>query len=98
MEAPTVVDYDITVTYYIENGVDAATVQNNVNEAISRFVDWEQSKLGRDVVPSRLIQYIMVVNGVKRVEVTSPAYTTVDDTEVAKVGTILVTMGGGEDE
>jgi len=98
VEAPTVVDYDITATYYIENGIDATTVQNNVNEAVSRFVEWEQSKLGRDVVPSRLIQYIMAVNGVKRVEITSPAYTTVDNTEVAKAENISVTMGGGEDE
>ena len=98
VKAPTVVDYDITATYYIENGIDATTIQNNVNEAVSRFVEWEQSKLGRDIVPSRLVQYIMAVNGVKRVEVTSPAYTAVGNTEVPKVETISVTMGGGEDE
>ena len=96
--APTVVDYDITATYYIENGMDATTVQNNVNAAISNFTEWEQSKLGRDIVPSRLIQYIMAVNGVKRVDVTSPVYAALDDGEVAKVDNISVTMGGGEDE
>lgn len=98
VDAPTVVSYNITATYYIENGMDAATVQGNVNKAVNSFVGWEQSRLGRDVVPSRLIQYIMAVNGVKRVEITSPVYTAVDATEVAKVGTISITMGGGEDE
>ncbi len=96
--APEVVSYDITATYYIDESMDAATVQSAVNNAVTNFVAWEYSKLGRDIIPSRLVQYLMGVNGVKRVEVTSPVYTALDKNQVAKVGSTAITMGGSEDE
>lgn len=96
--APTVVSYDIDAKYYIDADADAATVQAAVTEAIAYYVLWQKSKLGRDIVPSRLIHKLMAVSGVKRVEVTAPTYTVLKGTEVAHEGTVSVTMAGSEDE
>ncbi|WP_295157109.1 baseplate J/gp47 family protein [Selenomonas sp. AE3005] len=96
--APEVIEYDIVATYYVDSSMDAAAVQQNINTAVANFIAWEYSKLGRDVVPSKLIQYMMGVNGVKRVDVTSPVYTASSKNQIAKVGTVTVTMGGSEDE
>jgi len=96
--APVAVTYDITATYYIMSGADSSTVQADVTAAVSEYVNWQKEKLGRDVNPSKLIQTIMAVNGVKRVNVTYPEYTTVSNTQVAVADNISVTMAGSEDE
>ena len=96
--APTLVNYDVDAKYYIDMDADAATVQANVSAAVAEYVLWQKSKLGRDIVPSRLIQKIMAVSGVKRIDVTTPVYTSVEGTQVAHEGTVSVTMAGSEDE
>jgi phage-related baseplate assembly protein len=96
--APVAVTYDITATYYIMSDADASTVQADVATAVSEYVGWQKEKLGRDINPSKLIQMLMAVSGVKRVNVTYPAYTTVSNTQVAVADNISVTMAGSEDE
>ena len=96
--APTLVNYDVDAKYYIDTDADVATVQANVSAAVAEYVLWQKSKLGRDIVPSRLIQKVMAVSGVKRIDVTTPVYTSVDGTQVAHEGTVSVTMAGSEDE
>lgn len=44
-----------------------------------------------------MIQLLMQA-GVKRVEVRAPAFATVKDNQVAKIGTTTVTNGGAESE
>lgn len=96
--APTVVSYDVSAKYYIDTDADAATVQKNVSSAMNEFVAWERAKLGRDINPSKIVQILMDVSGVKRVEVTSPAFTVVENTQVAHEGTVNVVMAGSEAE
>ena len=68
-----------------------------VNQAVGAFKKWQAEKMGRDVNPSYLIQLLMQA-GVKRVEVRAPAFATVKDNQVAKIGTTTVTNGGAESE
>lgn len=96
--APSIVGYNVAATYYIDKDADAATVQANVAAAVQNYVDWQKAVLGRDVVPSRLTQYISAVNGVKRVDVTAPAFADVAPTAVAHAGTVEVKMAGSEEE
>ena len=96
--APTAVSYDVTATYYIDSDADAATVKNNVATAVSSYTAWQRAALGRDINPSKLIQLVMAVSGVKRIDVTAPVFTEVSDNQVAQSGTVSVTMSGSEPE
>ena len=105
---PEQITYDVDVTYYIYAEADMTTVQAKVNEAVNKFVLWQNSVLGRDVNPSELHQAIQEIQGVKRVIIHQPGFLTVyrgNDAEgnyhpsqVAIASSISVTMGGAEDE
>ena len=105
VEDPTEVNYNITFTYYLQRGTDrpAADIAEDVAEATSAFALWQSGKLGRDINPSELIHRLMSVDGVKRVAVTAPVFTSLEDggdgetPELAKLGTVAITSGGYED-
>lgn len=98
VQAPTVQSYNIDLTYYIdtENISQETAIRNNVTAAVNEFVTWTKSKIGRDINPSELIRKV-VVAGAKRVEIRSPSFRVLDDTEVAIAGTVTVQYGGTED-
>ena len=95
---PTEVTYNLTLTYYIATSQSqaAAAIKSQVEQAIADFEKW-QRKLGRDINPTELITRIREA-GAKRVEVTYPVHTVIDDTEIPKVGTETITYGGLEDD
>lgn len=103
--APATVVYDIDITYYIpsESAKSAATIEAAVVDAVDKYKAWQSEKLGRDVNPSKLID-ILMDTGIKRVEVRSPVFATVNDgknnkaVEVAALGSESVIRGGYEDE
>lgn len=99
VQAPTVKNYDIQITYYI--GADSesfsATIQQAVTEAVNQYVEWQKEKLGRDINPSQLMKNIIEA-GAKRAEITEPVFTKVENTEVAVADQISVVMGGIESE
>lgn len=99
VQAPEQQEYDVAVTYYIaeSNKNSVGTIQAEVITAVNLYNEWQQGKIGRDINPDNLIQRI-VQAGAKRVTVTSPTYTVLGDTEVAKLGTVQVTYGGLEDD
>ena len=97
--APKIVSYDIDLTYYI-NSKDTATaaqIENNIKTAAEAFSLWQSEKLGRDINPSYLIQLIMQA-GAKRVEITKPANTVVENNQVSKVKSVNLINGGIEEE
>lgn len=99
------VPYNINFTYYIQNGCDksAAEIAAAVNEAVERYKAWQCAKLGRDIRPDKLREYLYQT-GIKRVELTAPAFTALRDgkdgtvPQVARAGTVTITSGGYEDE
>ncbi len=98
VSAPTASTFDIDVTYYVtqNSGLSLVDAEAAVKAAIDKYVAWQTAKIGRDINPSYLIQLIMET-GVKRVNVMSPVYTTVSDTEAAQLGTTTINNGGYED-
>lgn len=96
--APTEVDVSISLSYYINKSDDAqaTTIQQKVAEAVEAYKLW-QRKIGRDITPSKLIQLVMEA-GAKRVTVTSPVQTEVEDYEVANFTAQTVTYGGLEND
>lgn len=98
VEEPTEISYNVTLTYYIatSDSQSAATIKSQVETAIADFEKW-QRHLGRDINPTELITRIRQA-GAKRVTVTYPVHTVIDDTEIPKVGTETITYGGLEDD
>lgn len=96
--APEDVDYQIKLKYYINqsNEANAITVQNAVNTAINDYKKW-QRKIGRDIEPGELVKRIKEA-GAKRVEITSPDFTKVTDTQIALSGNDEIIYGGLEDD
>ena len=95
---PTEVAYNVVFTYYVSAA--NANLGAQVNEAVQEYIKWQQSKLGRDINPSKLISLLMST-GIKRVAITSPSYVHLSDSpvpEIGKIGTITITNGGVEDD
>lgn len=99
VKAPTVVEYDISLTYYIwrHDAPSANTISANVQRAVDDFVLWQKSAIERDINPDELIQRIKNA-GAKRVPITSPAFQVLSQGEVAVARNISVQFGGLEDD
>lgn len=105
VSAPSVRNFSISLTYYINrsDSAQAASIQSEVTKAVSDYVTWQTTEIGKDINPSELIKRV-VAAGAKRVTVTAPVFTTVAETEAAQVTKvegepdITITYGGLEDD
>lgn len=97
--APDIVNYDIGLTYYIRDSQKsvAANVKSKIEDAIDRYIQWQDSKIGRDINPSYLTNLIMDA-GAKRVEISSPTFTKISDIEIAKLKEKSIVYGGIESD
>lgn len=95
--APNTVEYGIVAKYWIPETQKsiATSLQKKVDDAIDEYISWQNSKIGRDINPSELI-YKMISAGAKRVEVASPVYQDIGDTEIAQISSLSVEYGGVE--
>lgn len=98
VEVPEEVGYNITLTYWIAESKSGAAVsiQSAVNAAIAEYQIWQRA-MGRDINPTELTARIRNA-GAKRVSVTAPAFTAVEEGKLPKAGTVTVTYGGLEDD
>lgn len=99
VSAPETVSYEIEATYYITSDLSsiAPQIQSAVTAAVDDYVTWQKIKIGRDVNPSEFV-YRMIQAGAKRVEITSPERTEIEDTEIAICSNISLTYGGIESD
>lgn len=107
--APEPVKYDIDLTYYIprDSGASAASIEAAVRSAVEEYKAWQHAKIGRDINPSKLHEFLMK-SGVKRLDIRSPIFQKVTDgrkldgvitpTQVAQLQSEVVLNGGYEDE
>ncbi len=97
--APDTVEYSIQGTWYLRR--DDATILSGITTAVTEAVEeyrlWQRSKPGRDINPTTLISLVQQA-GAKRVELTSPVFTRLDPTQIAREKTISLTFGGVEDD
>jgi phage-related baseplate assembly protein len=105
VEDPEAVEYDIEFTYYLQTGKNqsGAEVAAAVEAAVKKYKTWQSAKLGRDINPDELREYLYHT-GVKRIELTAPTFTALRDgtdndvPQLAKVGTVTIRNGGSEHE
>lgn len=101
VSAPTAVNYQITATWYLSK--DDINRINQVKEQVSKAVEnyrlWQQSKIGADINPDVLIEYVRKA-GAKRIVITEPEYKVVQQSEVAQclASAVNLTYGGIEDQ
>lgn len=97
--SPDIVNYNIEFTYYINKSdiASASGIQQGVQNAVQEYIAWQAGKIGRDIEPNKLIEFVMTA-GAKRVTVTYPVFTVTGNIAVPKVGTQTVTYGGLEDD
>ncbi|SPT68691.1 Uncharacterized homolog of phage Mu protein gp47 [Anaerobiospirillum thomasii] len=101
VSAPTAVNYQITATWYLSK--DDINRINQVKEQVTKAVEdyrlWQQSKIGADINPDVLIEYVRKA-GAKRIVITEPEYKVVLQSEVAQclASAVNLTYGGIEDQ
>lgn len=97
--APEQQQFNINLTYYINRSdqAKANTIQEAVQAAVEEYIKWQTYTIGRDINPSELTKRIIEA-GAKRVEITSPVFTTVAPDTVARIGQKTVTYGGLEND
>lgn len=106
VEDPETVSYNISLTYYITSGTkrSAVDIEADVAVAIDNYIAWQCARFGRDINPDKLREFLLNVDGVKRIDLISPTFTILrnglDDTvpQVAMLSTKTVVNGGYEDE
>lgn len=81
---PTKSNYAINFSYYIskDDETKATSIQAEVNKAVEKYIAWQGEKIGRDINPDKLRNLVLNA-GASRVTMTSPSYTTLDNTKIA---------------
>lgn len=113
MEQPAEVEYSVDLTFYLPRATtrNSAAVEAAVTEAVNNYNVWQCSKLGRDINPFKLYEFLSET-GVKRIDLRSPTFRVLEDghsfdseteeefrkPELAKVTKVTIVNGGFEDE
>lgn len=99
VKPPDVVKYDLKATYYIDksNMNNIATIQTSIEQAKETFLNWQKTKIGRDINPDALKEFVRAAGG-KRVVIESPEFTVIPETSIAIEGNVEFIYGGAEDD
>lgn len=84
--APEVVYYSVEVNYWVDSqdSVMLETIQDNVQKAVYDWIEWQASKIGRDINPSQL-HHDIISAGAKRCEIISPVFSVLTNYQTAFV-------------
>ena len=74
VNAPGQVDFSIEADITLYTYADETTVKAAINTALDEYIAEIKLKLGKDIVPSQIISLINSIEGVYRVELTSPSF------------------------
>lgn len=100
--APKAVNYQIELHYWIgrEDSSRAEQIKAEVTAAVEKYRLWQQSKIGRDILPAKLIQYVMQA-GASRIDspTMKPAdFKALESGQVAQCTDVKVVYEGIKDE
>ena len=89
-------DFNVDFKFWIgtERATEAGSIIEAVNKAVDRYIAWQKSMLGLDILPDMLHKLIMDA-GIKRWEPVEPVFTVLKPNEVAQFGGIKSVMFEG---
>ena len=96
---PDVVGYDLKAAYYISRSDinNVKSIQDSIEAAKDTYLNWQRTKIGRDLNPDALIEFVRAAGG-KRCVIESPVFTVIPETSVAQEKTVEFVYGGIEDD
>ncbi len=99
VKAPVTKEYAINYVYYIAESDrnKAASIQQNMNDAVMAYKLWQSEKIGRDINPDYLLKLIMNA-GAKRAIISTPVFTTVPEDGIAVCTDTMAVYGGIESD
>lgn len=102
VKAPTASNYEIELHYWInqEDSSKAAQIQADVEEAVEQYRLWQQTKIGRDITPGKLLQLVFAA-GASRVDdskLKPAAWKKLEAMQVAQCTKVNVVYEGYKDE
>lgn len=100
-KAPEPVNYSIQLDYWInkEDRENAAGIREAVQNAVEEYRVWQQSKIGRDISPSKLITQVSLA-GVSRIDEATfepKAFRELGEDQVAQCSDVKVNFKGYKD-
>lgn len=100
--APQAVNYQIELHYWIgrEDSSRAEQIKAEVTAAVEKYRLWQQGKIGRDILPAKLIQYVMQA-GASRIDspTMKPAdFKALESGQVAQCTDVKIVYEGIKDE
>lgn len=100
--APTAVNYEIQVDYWIskEDQYKAAEIKALVENAAVAYKSWQQAKIGRDITPEKLTQLIVAAGACRIDSATQKpaAFKALTRSQVAQCTKLTVNYKGLKDE
>lgn len=102
VKAPTASNYEIELHYWIsqEDSSKAAQIQADVEVAVEQYRLWQQTKIGRDITPGKLLQLVFAA-GASRVDdskMKPAAWKKLEAMQVAQCTKVNVVYEGYKDE
>src|SRR5258705_1786751 len=99
VQAPIINQVTANMEYWIDNANAQfeASIMAAVQAAFQDWITWQSSEIGLDIVPSKAIQK-MIDAGAKRVAVTTPVFTVIDEKTLAVIDPASVLTYGGLEE
>lgn len=96
---PDIVNYKLKATYYIarSNINNIASIQESIEGAKETYLNWQKTKIGRDINPDALTEFVRAAGG-KRVAIESPVFTRIPETSIAIESEVEFVYGGIEDD
>jgi len=96
---PDVVNFKLKATYYIarSNINNIASIQESIEGAKETYLNWQKTKIGRDINPDALTEFVRAAGG-KRVAIESPVFTRIPETSIAIESEVEFVYGGVEDD
>lgn len=96
---PEEVPFSVDVTIYLPrySQTSSTIIERDARNAVAAYIKWQTEKMGRDINPSRLHNFLMEA-GLKRAEIRKPDFAVVPETSVARLTGETVLNGGTEDE
>lgn len=96
---PEVISTEIRGRYFVDRASQSqgTAIQNSVSAAVEDFIQWQTSKIGRDINRDEFIKRVISA-GAKRVELELPNHSILANFQIAQISNVNFVFAGYEEE